>query len=569
VRKTVSNLQHVVRNVTTGLWPRLRRLETWLLVTAAIAVPLLAVFQYRWLSEFGAAQRGELQQRWIEAVNRGAGAVNSDVSTFHAAVVEIGQQQPDLVSLETTVRAWRERATTLGGVTGVYVHDRATGRWVDVGRVPRSGSGVITREQAGIDGGQRDTGDDAIADVEFGTRWLAPIRPQSLPAMTIALHRSSEFDAVLLAFDADACQQLLRALGERNFESRMDVQLAIVEDAPAPRSICSDDEFESRDSEEVSAPIFRLQPVALPFARGATNQGSVGIAMSQDTRQGTWQLAVHGDVLSQSVWRIRTRNLWIAGALELSLVSVLILIAVEATRARRTAKTYATLSAVAAHELRTPLAAIKVLAQNQGRGLVRRDEQIVEYGNTLAAEADRLHGFVERVLQFTAGQTPLEHVRLESVDFERVISAALIPLQQRIENRGVTVRSVVEQSARMTLGDESGLVLAVRNLVQNALDHADGAQTIVVDVRAGEGEVVVSVADDGGGVPESDRKTLFEPFVRGNRALERAVPGHGLGLALVRDVARAHGGRATYQRGRPGSMFIFTVRRLPVRAGET
>jgi signal transduction histidine kinase len=217
------------------------------------------------------------------------------------------------------------------------------------------------------------------------------------------------------------------------------------------------------------------------------------------------------------------------------------------------------LSAIVAHELRTPLAAIKVLAQNQARGLIRSQQQVEQYGATIAGETDRLHLFVERILQFTGNRATQGIALDQEVDFGRVLTHAIHPLEGRIATSGITLDSNIEPTARLTRGDETALVLAVRNLVQNALDHGVGARRIVISVHRHKRHAVVSVSDDGAGVAASARAGLFEPFVRGSATEQRGVRGHGIGLAIVRDVARAHGGRAWYDRLSTGSRFAFSV----------
>jgi signal transduction histidine kinase len=546
-------VQHVVRNVTAGVAAGARRLDTWVVVAAAIAVPLLATLQYRWLSDLGAARRSELRQSWAEAVARGAGAVNRELSGFYASALGAGQRDTDVGGVARALEGWRGGASMLGPLARVSLRERATARW-------RALPGAT--ERRGLEAPERFA--SAVPEVAFSASWLAPPRPQALPGMAIALDRGAAVDAVLLTFDPGACERLLADLALRHFGGDGGVRLAIVEAAPTRRPICSDGPFEPGRAEEERAVIFRLQPAVRSPSRDTASAGSIGIAMSDDAGRAMWELtALPAPTLAGTVRRVQARNLWMAAGLELTLVVALAAMAAGARRARRRADAHVKFSAVVAHELRTPLAAIKVLAQNQAHGLVRRDDQIVQYGHAMAAEADRLHAFVERVLQFTGGRTASASARSGPVDFERVLAGALEPLRERIAASGVAVRSSVDAAARTTVGDEGALVLAVRNLIQNALDHAEGARTIVVAVGVRDRHVAIAVADDGVGVPPSECARVFEPFVRGSQTRRRGSPGHGLGLAIVRDVARAHGGRASYEAGNPGSVFTFTV---PLRA---
>src|SRR5215510_9140489 len=99
MRRTVSVVQHVVRNVTVRVRSWARRTDTWMLVIAAIAVPLLAALQYRWLSDLATAQHMEWRQRQAEAVARGAAAINGDLSAFYSATVEIARASSDTAAI--------------------------------------------------------------------------------------------------------------------------------------------------------------------------------------------------------------------------------------------------------------------------------------------------------------------------------------------------------------------------------------------------------------------------------------------------------------------------------------
>ncbi len=93
------------------------------------------------------------------------------------------------------------------------------------------------------------------------------------------------------------------------------------------------------------------------------------------------------------------------------------------------------------------------------------------------------------------------------------------------------------------LGDELALGQVVRNLLDNAARHAQGR--VEVAVHRDGSRVVLTVDDDGAGIPEDQRERVFERFVRLDEARSRDAGGSGLGLAIVREIVRAHGGEAT------------------------
>jgi signal transduction histidine kinase len=520
-----------------------------MLVAAAVAVPLLAALQYRWLSDLAAAQRMEWRQRQAEAAADGAAAINGDFSSFYAATVEIARATSDTAAIDQVARRWKNEATALGPFALIYAHDLRAHQWVPLAGSPGGGNDRSIVHPSATDNG-----------IPFSASWLSPDGERTLPAMHVWLDGTKPgVDQVLVTFASTACMQLLRVIANRFFADPKDVRLAI--DGPKDTWVlCADSGFDLRRREVARAPLFRLRPPPLPVGPLTDERRTMGVMMSGqfDT---SWNLRVQdaSAPLTFGALGLQTRNLWTATGLELTLVVAIIGVAIAASRARRTAAVHVKLSAIVAHELRTPLAAIKVLAQNQARGVIRSQQQVEQYGATIAGEADRLHLFVERILQFTGNRATQGIATDEAVDFERVLADALHPLEGRIAASGITVESNIEPAARLGRGDETALVLAVRNLVQNALDHGVGARTVVIDVHRHKRHAVVSVSDDGAGVDESARAGLFEPFVRGSGTDQRGARGHGIGLAIVRDVARAHGGRAWYDRLSTGSRFAFSV----------
>ena len=104
------------------------------------------------------------------------------------------------------------------------------------------------------------------------------------------------------------------------------------------------------------------------------------------------------------------------------------------------------------------------------------------------------------------------------------------------------------------------LIIAVINLVDNALKYAPDWKVVSVAVKRREDTVEIRVTDRGPGIPWEDRRRIFERFVRGKSAVGKQVRGSGIGLALVKHIAQAHGGDAWMEPAEPqGSRFLFTL----------
>jgi two-component system phosphate regulon sensor histidine kinase PhoR len=112
-------------------------------------------------------------------------------------------------------------------------------------------------------------------------------------------------------------------------------------------------------------------------------------------------------------------------------------------------------------------------------------------------------------------------------------------------------------------GDNDALQQAVLNLVMNAIKYSGGRKEIEIEARQENREAVIAVRDYGIGIPAEHRQKIFEQFYRVPSAENQRIPGAGLGLTLVADIAEAHGGVVTVE-SEPGSGSLFALR-LPVR----
>lgn len=197
--------------------------------------------------------------------------------------------------------------------------------------------------------------------------------------------------------------------------------------------------------------------------------------------------------------------------------------------------------ALLVHEVRSPVAALSALAETW------RDERLDSEGRrslaTLVIAACR---GIERVVSDAA----VASVRLEKVDLGRLVTEAA----EVAALHGSAVRSIVEPGLPPVQADPLRIRQALDNLFSNALTHAQSDEPIVVRVHGGDGELLLSVSDSGPGLPVEDHARIFEPGVR----LDSTRPGSGLGLAVVRAIADAHGADLRLESS-PGRGSTFTL----------
>lgn len=209
------------------------------------------------------------------------------------------------------------------------------------------------------------------------------------------------------------------------------------------------------------------------------------------------------------------------------------------------------------HELRTPLTAIRGAAETLLDGDVSAGDQ-ERFLTSIVAESDRLTRLANELLTLQkieggTGELPLRIVDLRAAA-ERVASA-FAPL---MEDRGV--RFTVAGEAPTVLGDQDRLQQVIANLVDNASRHVGKGGHVEVQLAADGDWALLSVIDDGPGIPEADLPRLFDRFYRSQPSRDRgAGGGSGLGLAIVKAIVTAHGGSVQVA-NRPGGGSRFTVR---------
>jgi signal transduction histidine kinase len=203
--------------------------------------------------------------------------------------------------------------------------------------------------------------------------------------------------------------------------------------------------------------------------------------------------------------------------------------------------------AAVTHELKTPLTGIRMYAEMLREGWVPDGDAAVRYANRIIDESARLGGLVEQVLTLASLDRGLAQARLERGDLGAEVRAAVESMAPRAAQSGVALRMEVPEGLPPVPRDPKLVRPLVLNLVDNGIKYSERSPTKEVTVSlAVEGDrLVLRVADRGVGIPAKARGRLFEPFQRAQDELTRTAPGVGIGLALVRRYADAHGAKVS------------------------
>jgi signal transduction histidine kinase len=237
-----------------------------------------------------------------------------------------------------------------------------------------------------------------------------------------------------------------------------------------------------------------------------------------------------------------------------------------ARREVRAARTQSEFVTTVTHELKTPLAAIRLLGEMLLDGRARGREN--DYYRMLAGEAGRLSMLIENVLDLGRLERGERVHDARPVDPRDAVAETLAMWAPLAERDGIAVafddRLDGGPDAVLVRVDRAALVQALVAVLDNARKYAGAGRRIELVARAAGGEVAIDVRDHGAGVPAADRERIFERFVRGSAHAHGAVPGVGVGLYLARAIARRAGGDLECGDpldGGPGARFTF---RLPV-----
>jgi len=225
--------------------------------------------------------------------------------------------------------------------------------------------------------------------------------------------------------------------------------------------------------------------------------------------------------------------------------------AAEAREAAQTQALHNTLLAAVAHDHRTPLATILGAASalhDQAERLSPTQQR--KLAGTIADEAAQLARLTDNTLQLARLGSPGLRLNTDWESAEELVGTALARLRQR--GQAGELRSRVEPGLPLLRCDAVLVVQLLDNLVDNALKHAAGTPVEIVARRVGQ-QLLLAVKDRGPGVPPAERERIFEPFMRGEG---HGTRGAGVGLALCRAIAEAHGGTLRCRaRGHGGASF--------------
>jgi len=191
------------------------------------------------------------------------------------------------------------------------------------------------------------------------------------------------------------------------------------------------------------------------------------------------------------------------------------------------------------HELKTPLALIRLVSETLVRGRFNSADTIRDYAGLLSQETARLTRLIDNLLTYARIAEGGKCYTREAVHIIDLVEDAMEHFQPRLAALGFETKVDVATSMPCIAVDRTAMLRVLENLVDNAIKYAGGGRSLTISARASNGVVAIEVADRGMGIPPNEIGRVFEKFFRG-----RAVPdgGSGLGLTIAERIVRDHGG---------------------------
>ncbi|MEK7560049.1 MAG: HAMP domain-containing sensor histidine kinase [Patescibacteria group bacterium] len=216
---------------------------------------------------------------------------------------------------------------------------------------------------------------------------------------------------------------------------------------------------------------------------------------------------------------------------------------------------------VAAHQLRTPLTAIKwslnELVEGDFGKLKKEQEKLVN--DTIAAN-NRLISLINDLLDVSRLEEGREIFKMENQDITSVLREAHSRFQRTADEKGINIDLAMQLPIFLCVFDREKLIIALSNLIDNAIKYTLPGGQVRIELMVKDKKISISVSDTGIGIPRDDTGRVFNRFFRAHNAIMLEAYGSGLGLAVVKEIVEKHGGSIdfTSEEGK-GSVFTITL----------
>jgi len=237
--------------------------------------------------------------------------------------------------------------------------------------------------------------------------------------------------------------------------------------------------------------------------------------------------------------------------------SLALVVANDRTEQRAAEQTRREFAINVSHELKTPIGALVLLAETI-EASANDPEMVREFASKIEKESRRLSKLIQEIIEISRIQGAESVIVRKVVGLKKVVTEAVEAVRTSAEARKITLVTAFPANAKV-IGDHDLLVMAVRNLIDNAVAYSNEGGLVTASVDADGDVASIVVVDRGIGIAEAEQARIFERFYRTDPARSRATGGTGLGLSIVKHIVAQHDGEVTVW-SRPGIGSTFALR---------
>jgi signal transduction histidine kinase len=278
----------------------------------------------------------------------------------------------------------------------------------------------------------------------------------------------------------------------------------------------------------------------------------------------TAAIKYQGTTVADMSSRFLTNNYIVLAALSLLMTGGIWLTYRNVSREMTLARLKSDFVANVSHELRTPLALIRLYAETLELGRLTAKEKYQEYFRIIREESERLTALINNILDFSRIEAGRKEYEFQETNLAELVHSTLESYRFQIQQNGFAFEENISSDIPPVNVDREAIARSLLNLVNNALKYSKDQKYIAVSLYRSNSSVNLEVRDRGIGISVNEQEKIFEKFYRCGDPLVHNVKGSGLGLSLVRHIARAHGGDVLVESApTKGSKFTIALPLVP------
>ena len=281
-----------------------------------------------------------------------------------------------------------------------------------------------------------------------------------------------------------------------------------------------------------------------------------------------WELAAYLHLIPS-----KTKTVWPAAGIMLVIIFLTaiicggLILTSQSQRNWHEAQRKTTFVSNVSHELKTPLTTIRMYSEMLLLGRVSEESKRERYLKTVVTECGRLTRLVNNVLDFSRLEQNRRTYRIEEIELSAFVATLIDTHRPRIEAAGLQVTESRSDHLINVCADHDALEQVILNIVDNVIKYAAEGKTLEICAEATQQNALISIMDQGPGIPAAHRKRIFDAFHRVDDSITAGKPGSGLGLSIALRLISGMKGTLQY-RPRPGGGSTFEIR-LPLKTALT